>query len=381
MEQTIRHTTDWTYSTIASWLGVTIACFYYTNVQLNIWMQIPIHLALLGLLWFIIKRPNDYVDQAACAYFVLLVLLMQLTTTSLVFIHLVMFTAIFSAHFPAGKMLLCVITILTAYSMTHWQRWEGDIPWVTLLVWFFFSVMNWFVSRRIVESLNIHYQSKQNYKELKATQSLVTAMGAEQERLSLSRELHDTLGHKLTALSINLDFAKRQASSESIEAISLCHSLSQEILEEVREIVSKQRQKNTLLNDSLHQVFAATPQLICTLSISDELGTLTQQQSICVVRFCQEMISNTLKHTKATEIQFNVQVKQSSDNTPWLIASALHNQKELKRPKPGNGLKGLDERLQLLSGSFKQYICEDRLFSEISFPLIPTGDCDESRNH
>lgn len=44
--------------------------------------------------------------------------------------------------------------------------------------------MNWFVSRRIVESLNIHYQSRQNYKELKAAQHMMGAMSAPQEKLT-----------------------------------------------------------------------------------------------------------------------------------------------------------------------------------------------------
>ncbi|TMP64240.1 histidine kinase, partial [Pseudoalteromonas ruthenica] len=94
--------------------------------------------------------------------------------------------------------------ILSLYCALSFERWEGNIPWITIIVWSFFCLMNWFVSRRIIESLNVHYQSRQNFKELKATQSVMRAMSAEQERLNLSRELHDTLGHKLTALSINL---------------------------------------------------------------------------------------------------------------------------------------------------------------------------------
>ena len=84
---------------------------------------------------------------------------------------------------------------------------------------------------------------------------MMNAMSAEQERLNLSRELHDTLGHKLTALSINLDFAKRKATPELEETLSTCHSLSQELLEEVRFIVSNQRSDPSLLKTSLEQVF------------------------------------------------------------------------------------------------------------------------------
>lgn len=121
MENTIRHTTDWTYSTIASWLGVTIASLYYANSQILLIAQIPVHLMILAVLWFVIKRPNDQVNIVALTYFLLIVSLMQLSTTSLVFIHLIMFTAIFSAHFSPIKMICSVIAILATYSITNFD--------------------------------------------------------------------------------------------------------------------------------------------------------------------------------------------------------------------------------------------------------------------
>jgi len=374
MEHTIRHTTDWTYSTLASWLGVTIASLYYSKSNDFIIFQAPIHLIILAVLWFVIKRPNDHVNLAALFYFTLISLLMQFTATTLVFIHLIMFTAIFSAHFSPIKMSISVIAILGTYSITNYERWQGEIPWITLIVWAFFCLMNWFVSRKIIQSLNVHYQSRQNYKELKATQSMMNAMSAEQERLNLSRELHDTLGHKLTALSINLDFAKRKATPELEETLSLCHDLSQELLEEVRFIVSNQRADSSLLKTSLEQVFAATPPLTCQLNLSEKLNYLNQEDSLCIIRFCQEMISNTLKHTKATEIVFDIYLQtqlNQDENTPInsVIATAVHNQSEVNKPKAGNGLTGLTERMALINGQFSQKIKDNRLINELSFPL------------
>ena len=377
MEKMIRHTTDWTHSTIASWLGVTIACLYYSQSSLDMGLQIPVHLALLCLLYFVIKRPNDHVQKVALSYFLLIVCLMQLTPTALIFIHLIMFTAIFSAHFSPLKMSLCVISILTSYSLSNYSRWAGDIPWVTLMVWTFFSIMNWFVSRKIIESLNIHYQSRQNYKELRATQSLMSAMSAEQERLNISRELHDTLGHKLTALSINLDFAKRQAEGKHAKNIALCHTLSQEVLEEVRLIVTKQRRQNNLLSAGLAQVLSATPQLKSTLIIAPELTHINEQASLCIIRFCQEMVSNALKHAQADSLYFEVSLSKSAIDPAlhtdkvhqYITAKSFHNQPETRLPIARNGLTGLSERLELEHGQFKQYLNKKQLTSEICLPF------------
>ncbi len=368
MEATIKHTTDWHFSTIASWLGVTIACAYYANNGIDLLLQLPISGAILALLFYVLKAPNSHVNIVAVLYFLLIVSLIQVTSTSLVFIHLVMFSAIFSPHFALPKVLAFVVLTLLTYSFTHYARWNGEIPWVMFIVWFFFCTMNWFVSKRIVESLNMHYQSRQNYKELKATQQMMGAMHAAQERQHLSRELHDSLGHKLTALSINLDFAKRTAPPQIQETIANCHLLSQQVLDEVRAIVSEQRRDKALLKQALESIFALTPQLSCQLHMNDEVERLPQDYALCVIRFCQEMISNTLKHTKASEIAFDITVYKKGEQTV-LEANAQHNQNEQQLPKPGNGLAGLKERMSHFQGSFEQHLDKQTLVSTITIPI------------
>lgn len=138
IDSPIRHATDWRFSTLASWLGVTIECMYCRNSPLALVGQLVISSAILALLFFIIKNPNRRVNTAASTYLVLIALLMQLSTTSLVFIHLVMFSAIFSPHFSFPKVLSAVLLAMLLYGFTHYARWEGSVPWITFAVWLFF---------------------------------------------------------------------------------------------------------------------------------------------------------------------------------------------------------------------------------------------------
>ena len=368
MESTIRHTTDWRFSTLASWLGVTSACAYYANSELALYLQVLVSSSILAILLYVLKQPNKYVYGVALSYFLLILAMMQLSSTSLVFIHLVMFTAVFSPHFSLPKILACVVAAMLVYGLTHYARWENGIPWITFTIWFFFCLMNWFVSRRIVESLNTHYESRQNYKELKATQHMMGAMHAAQERQNISRELHDSLGHKLTALSINLDFAKRAANEATVETLSLCHQLSQEVLAEVREIVSTQRNDKTILKQALEAICELTPNLRCDLQLSKETEQLPQDFALCVLRFTQEMISNTLKHTQANHFTLQVNVTHVNQH-PQLIAKAYHNQPETHLPKQGNGLAGLNERMTQFGGEFSQHIEQETLINTMTLPL------------
>ncbi|MFC3033949.1 sensor histidine kinase [Pseudoalteromonas fenneropenaei] len=371
MQQAVQHTMDWRLSTLASWLVVTIACLFFSSLDVLTALQVPLHLLILGLLWWVIKAPNQYIVPAAIGYFVLIAGLLPLTQTSLVLIHLVMFTSLFSVHFRPLMMVLSVALMLGLYSAINLSYWQGNIPWLTLGIWGGFALVNGIVSRRFVESLNMHYQSRQNYKELKATQSMMAAMSAEQERLAISRELHDSLGHKLTALAINFDFLKRTAPADLQSNVANCHALSQEILAEVRQIVTAQRQDIGLLKSSLQPILTAVPNLQAQLNLAPELEHVGQEQALCLIRFCQEMLSNTLKHTQATQITFSLSLAHN-DGQQEIVATAVHNHKEQTLPKFGNGLKGLSERLNMLQGTFRQQLVDDKLLSEIRMPLTKT---------
>src|SRR3546814_21174463 len=66
--------------------------------------------------------------------------------------------------------------------------------------------------------------------DLLATRELLAESARDNERLRLSRELHDIAGHKLTALKINLAALAREARDEA-ERVRLCARLAAGLLE------------------------------------------------------------------------------------------------------------------------------------------------------
>lgn len=366
MNTPIQHNADWRFSTLTSWLVATAGCAYFADSWFNLAILLCINIGILPLLLYVIKHPNNHVLAMASSYFLLILCLIPFTSTSLVFIHLVMFTAVFSPHFALSRFVIAILAAMLVYGACHYDSWQGDTPWLMFVVWFFFCVMNWFISRKIVESLNMHYQSRQNYKELQATQQMMSAMSAQQERLAISRELHDSLGHKLTALCVNLDFAKRTAPTDLQTMLTNCHRISQDVLEEIRDIVSAQREDKALLKDVLESTCALTPNLTAHINIDKDTAYLSQDITLCIIRFCQEMISNTLKHTHAKEITFNVSLDKQH---MIVIAEAFHNQPETLLPKPSNGLTGLAERVAQFNGQLTQTIDNQTLINTIKLPM------------
>ena len=78
--------------------------------------------------------------------------------------------------------------------------------------------------------------------ELHATRSLLAENSRAAERLRISRDLHDTLGHHLTALSLQLDVASRLASGQAAEHIREAHAITKLLLADVRDVVSQMRE-------------------------------------------------------------------------------------------------------------------------------------------
>src|SRR5205085_1739354 len=73
---------------------------------------------------------------------------------------------------------------------------------------------------------------------LLATRAMLVEGSRQTERLRISRELHDSLGHHLTALGLQLELAQRQSNGKVGESLARARSIAQESLSEVRNVVS-----------------------------------------------------------------------------------------------------------------------------------------------
>lgn len=78
--------------------------------------------------------------------------------------------------------------------------------------------------------------------ETQATQHLLGDNVRMAERARIARDLHDAIGHQLTAINLHLELAARQTPAPAPSALSAARALAQGLLAEVRAIVSVERQ-------------------------------------------------------------------------------------------------------------------------------------------
>lgn len=179
--------------------------------------------------------------------------------------------------------------------------------------------------------------------ELRATSALLEESSREAERLRIARELHDVVGHELTALAIELEVASHLTSGEGHEHVVRAGGIAKDLLSDVRATVTEMREVSADVAATLSFIVDRVPGLEVRLKVEDvELDAARRE---AVVRFVQEVLTNTLKHAHATTLDVTVS-KESGD----IVVTARDDGQGVTQVVPGNGLSGMVERLRPLGG-------------------------------
>src|SRR5258708_560177 len=185
-------------------------------------------------------------------------------------------------------------------------------------------------------------------RELEAARALVAEGARAQERLRLSRELHDISGHKLTALKLQLSLETRTQGNSASGTLAQCLTLADELLTDIRMVVSALRQEDTI---DLRTALLALNPAVASVSVkfNVEPGAVVSDigKAEALLRCAQEGLTNALRHGGATEVLITL-----SRNEQELVLSVEDNGAGYSSPTPpaGNGLRGLRERLEEFEG-------------------------------
>ena len=193
--------------------------------------------------------------------------------------------------------------------------------------------------------------------ELRAAHALLAESTRMAERLRISRDLHDVLGHNLTTMAVHLDVAGKLARGPSVEHVRCARQIAGTLLSEVRDVVGQIRVQPVDLCTSLRTLTEALPGLRVTLSLPDDLAPIDPARADAVLRCVQELITNTLRHAQAREL--HVEIRQSADGGVFIAASDDGRGGEVVE---GHGLAGMRERFESLGGNLIVTRAPDRGF-------------------
>jgi signal transduction histidine kinase len=182
--------------------------------------------------------------------------------------------------------------------------------------------------------------------EILGARSLVVESVRQGERLRISHELHDSLGHQLTALRLQLELAGRRDDGQlSLEAMTKARAISQAAISDLRQVVKAIRAEAWPdFTAALNALAAGLPGTAVTIQESEGFS-VSGEVGHSLFRCVQEAITNSLKHSDGRHIwvvlsqddaEIDVRVRDDGRSNGTIV--------------PGFGLRGIQARAAQLGG-------------------------------
>jgi signal transduction histidine kinase len=185
--------------------------------------------------------------------------------------------------------------------------------------------------------------------ELRASAELLEVSSRLGERLRIARDLHDLLGHHLTALTVNLEVASHLTDGKPREHIEQARGLAKLLLSDVRAVVSDLRDDQRIdLKSMLERLVAPIPHPRIALRVDEALTVDDPALAQTLVHAVQEIITNTMRHAEATEL--TIDLARSGDA---IELRSSDDGRGARDPRDGNGLRGMRERAEAAGGTLQ----------------------------
>ena len=199
-----------------------------------------------------------------------------------------------------------------------------------------------------LEEANVHLAAY-------ATQAEELAMT--QERNRLAREIHDSLGHYLTIINVQIEAAKVVMNSDperAWDAMNKAQDLTQRGLTRVRESVAALRESpvsNRPLREAIASLVEETQNtgIVTAFKVAGEPQTLENKVALALYRAAQEGLTNVRKHARASRVDVLLDFSQPGE----VRLEVKDNGVGAAATTGGFGLLGIRERVQLLGGRFE----------------------------
>lgn len=241
-----------------------------------------------------------------------------------------------------------VIGLALAFSL--WIMFSPQGSWLLVLVYLLMNLgltsFPFIASLLALKQMQARAELRRVNSELLATQSLLTENTRIAERVRISRELHDLVGHHLTALTLNLEVASHTSEGKPREHIDQAASIARLLLADVREVVSDMRSDDRVnLRQALEMLASGVPDLEIHLDVPENLAQTDPKRAQILLRCAQELITNTVRHAQASTLRISL-----TEGEHGLVLKARDDGRGAPNLIPGNGISGMRERLRELGG-------------------------------
>ena len=199
-----------------------------------------------------------------------------------------------------------------------------------------------------------------------------------EERQRIARDLHDTLGHTLSLITLKSQLVEKlivkNPERASVEAKEITQT-SRTALKQLRELISDMRM--ITVEEELDQIKAILQAANITLEVEQKASssTLSPLEQNILGMCLREAITNVVKHSKATMCTVSIFEAQGE-----LILEVKDNGVGLQgQSHDGNGIRGMKERIALIDGAIELDAAHPGTLLTVKVPIVIRTGKDEVR--
>jgi two-component system, NarL family, sensor histidine kinase DesK len=183
--------------------------------------------------------------------------------------------------------------------------------------------------------------------DLRATQAALAQAAVGQERLRVSRDLHDLLGHSLSAISLKGDVAVRLLRRDAAAAVAEIENLGEvarDALRGLRGIAADGGRPS--LDGELDNARALLASAGLTVRVDAETAGIAPEADEVLAWVVREGVTNVLRHAVPASVTIEVQRRDGA-----VRLDIVNDGARPPEAADGHGLRGLAGRVEELSGT------------------------------
>ncbi|HEX3762970.1 MAG TPA: histidine kinase [Kofleriaceae bacterium] len=199
-----------------------------------------------------------------------------------------------------------------------------------------------------------------SHAELLATRALLDEATRANERTRIARDLHDVLGHNLTALGLQLEIASHLEQSAAQAHTAKARELTVRLLDDVRAVVAAMRPAHPpALVAAIRAIVVDAPGLAIHVDAPDSLVVEDPRRAECIVRCVQEIVTNARRHARgAANLWIQLRCEAGA-----IVVDAHDDGVGAADIRAGHGLGGMRSRLEEMGGRLEVHAAPARAFA------------------
>ena len=285
---------------------------------------------------------------------------------------LVPFTAFFLDRRLSYGLAVFYVGLVLARVMSYSPTWYLNQEWISDLLIFAIGLVFAILMAQVVsegDSSRLRAEKsladlELSHQQLKKYTEQVAGLAAAEERNRLARDIHDSLGHYLTVINVQLEKAmafRDRNPQETEQALWDAKRSARQALQDVRQSVSTLRHAGEVFSLSAALTELAqninNDHLTVDLQIVGNESSFSKLALMSLYRAAQEGLTNIQKHAHASRATLKVTLDEQmarlylGDNGHGFDTDILD--RPLSTQQERFGLQGIRERLELVGGTLR----------------------------